>query len=435
MQVTDALTPYASAVGLRCTTVVGGMPIYRQTDALRRGCRARRRHPRPPRRPGRARRLRARRRDDHRPRRGRPDGRHGLHARGHAHCSSNTPQGGQRLLFSATLDGDVDRLVKRFLTNPATPLHRTRPRAPSSTMEHHVLHVEPSDKNGTAAEIGARTGRVIVFVGTRHRADRLTEHLLAQRRTRGGAARRQDPAAAHAHPRPVPHRQGERADRHRRRGPWHPRRRPRPGRQHRPADRRQGLPAPQRTYRPRRRHRHGGHPGRVQPAPRGHPPADGGRREGRVDPGPPRRHRARPDHRRPRPRRASRWPSRGRRRHVRRASTVGAVPSGAAVRPVARRTAPVGAPPGSAPRRPRVLRVPPASRGRPGPRSTPALPAPAPAPRLARRSTPAQPHRPQVVGAAAPPVPGCTASRQVAAPAAPATREHRLNAVPLADPA
>jgi superfamily II DNA/RNA helicase len=46
-------------------------------------------------------------------------------------------------------------------------------------MDHHLLHVELVDKNATTAQIGARDGRVIMFVGTKHRADRLTKHLLA----------------------------------------------------------------------------------------------------------------------------------------------------------------------------------------------------------------------------------------------------------------
>ena len=82
------------------------------------------------------------------------------------------------MLFSATLDSDVDRLVRRFLTRPAR--HSVDPpTATITTMEHHVLHVEPLDKNTTTAQIGARAGRVLMFVGTKHRADRMTRHLLA----------------------------------------------------------------------------------------------------------------------------------------------------------------------------------------------------------------------------------------------------------------
>ena len=70
----------------------------------------RRRHPRPADRPDGAGRGRPRPDRDHRPRRGRPHGRPGLPARGHPD-PRRRPAGGQRLLFSATLDGAVDRLV------------------------------------------------------------------------------------------------------------------------------------------------------------------------------------------------------------------------------------------------------------------------------------------------------------------------------------
>ena len=52
-----------------------------------------------------------------------------------------TPQRGQRLLFSATLDGGVDVLVKRFLHDPVTHSVDSA-QSPVATMTHHVLHVE-----------------------------------------------------------------------------------------------------------------------------------------------------------------------------------------------------------------------------------------------------------------------------------------------------
>lgn len=51
-----------------------------------------------------------------------------------------TPQGGQRLLFSATLDNGVDKLVKRFLRNPVS--HAVdEATSPVAAMTHHVFHV------------------------------------------------------------------------------------------------------------------------------------------------------------------------------------------------------------------------------------------------------------------------------------------------------
>lgn len=87
------------------------------------------------------------------------------------------PHGGQRLLFSATLDRDVDELVERYLQDPAG--HSVDPSAAAvSTMEHHVLHVHGADKFATATEIAARDGRVIMFLHTKASVDRFTKHLL-----------------------------------------------------------------------------------------------------------------------------------------------------------------------------------------------------------------------------------------------------------------
>ena len=87
-----------------------------------------------------------------------------------------TPSDGQRLLFSATLDGDVRTLVLRYLTDPVT-----RSIAPATgavaTMEHHLLHVDELAKNRVVAEIAAREGRTIMFVRTKHGADRLVKQL------------------------------------------------------------------------------------------------------------------------------------------------------------------------------------------------------------------------------------------------------------------
>ncbi|MGW2997304.1 helicase-related protein, partial [Streptomyces sp. NPDC001193] len=84
---------------------------------------------------------------------------------------------GQRMLFSATLDRNVDLLVRRYLTDPV--VHSVDPSAGAvTTMEHHVLHVHGSDKQRTTTEIAARDGRVIMFLDTKHAVDRLTQDLL-----------------------------------------------------------------------------------------------------------------------------------------------------------------------------------------------------------------------------------------------------------------
>ncbi|MFD7574777.1 DEAD/DEAH box helicase, partial [Streptomyces sp. NPDC059810] len=177
-QVTDALTPYASALRLRVTTVVGGMSISRQSSALRRGAEI----------------LIAT-----------PGRLHDLIDRGDCRLDQVAvtvldeadqmadmgflPQvtkllkqvepGGQRLLFSATLDRNVDRLVKMFLDDPV--VHSVDPSAGAvTTMEHHVLYVmDETDKKAVTLKIAARDGRTILFLDTKRSVDRLVKRLLA----------------------------------------------------------------------------------------------------------------------------------------------------------------------------------------------------------------------------------------------------------------
>ncbi|MEW5534405.1 DEAD/DEAH box helicase [Streptomyces virginiae] len=175
-QVTDALTPYARAVKLRLTTVVGGMSIGKQAGALRGGAEV------VVATPGRLK---------------------DLIDRGECRLNQVTitvldeadqmadmgfmPQvtalldqvrpEGQRMLFSATLDRNVDLLVRRYLTDPV--VHSVDPSAGAvTTMEHHVLHVHGADKHRTTTEIAAREGRVMMFLDTKHAVDRLTQDLL-----------------------------------------------------------------------------------------------------------------------------------------------------------------------------------------------------------------------------------------------------------------
>ncbi|MFI5489491.1 DEAD/DEAH box helicase [Micromonospora echinaurantiaca] len=177
MQVNDALLPLGKAVGVFLKTAVGGVPYDRQIDALRRGVEIVVATP----------------------------GRLGdLIERGVCRLDdvevtvldeadqmadmgflpevtellAKTPAGAQRLLFSATLDGDVDALVKRFMTDPVT--HSTAPpTAAVSTMDHHLLLIPPHDKFPVAASIAAREGRTMVFARTQLGVDRLVEQLAA----------------------------------------------------------------------------------------------------------------------------------------------------------------------------------------------------------------------------------------------------------------
>ncbi|MET8549011.1 DEAD/DEAH box helicase [Micromonospora zamorensis] len=177
MQVNDALLPLGKAVGIFLKTAVGGVPYDRQIDALRRGVEIIVATP----------------------------GRLGdLIERGICQLDdvevtvldeadqmadmgflpevtellAKTPANGQRLLFSATLDGDVDALVRRFMTDPVT--HSTAPSTASvSTMDHHMLLIPPHEKFPVAASIAARDGRTMVFARTQLGVDRLVEQLAA----------------------------------------------------------------------------------------------------------------------------------------------------------------------------------------------------------------------------------------------------------------
>ncbi|HSR86608.1 MAG TPA: DEAD/DEAH box helicase [Streptosporangiaceae bacterium] len=87
-----------------------------------------------------------------------------------------TRAGGQRLLFSATLDRGVDKLVRSYLIDPG--LHAVTPQVVvGSAAEHSVLVMAAEDKLAVAAEIASRPARTLFFVRTKHGADRLAKQL------------------------------------------------------------------------------------------------------------------------------------------------------------------------------------------------------------------------------------------------------------------
>jgi superfamily II DNA/RNA helicase len=174
-QVHDELVPLAAVLGLRLLAVYGGVPLGRQVQQLRRGIDI------IVATPGRL-----------------------LDLLGQGACSldavavavldeadhmadmgflpavtsllDHVPPGGQRLLFSATLDGQVDTLVRRYLTDPVR--HTVAPTAAAAArMDHQIRTVEAADKVAVAAELGGRPGRTLVFVRTKHRAARLARQL------------------------------------------------------------------------------------------------------------------------------------------------------------------------------------------------------------------------------------------------------------------
>lgn len=178
MQINDSLAPLMSAVDLKSRLIAGGMPYGKQIDALRKGV------PILIATPGRL---------------------IDLMQRGDVYLSKTEivvldeadqmadmgflpamkqildtcKPGGQRLLFSATLDKGVDRLVRTYLDNPIEHSVDTG-KASVDTMYHHVLVVHPEDRDSVIAQIASREGRTIIFTRTKHGADKLAKKLTQQ---------------------------------------------------------------------------------------------------------------------------------------------------------------------------------------------------------------------------------------------------------------
>jgi superfamily II DNA/RNA helicase len=174
-QVDDALAPFATVLGLRTTVVVGGLSFSKQAAELRRGVDL------VVATPGRL--------TDHIQQRTVDLGDVAVSALDEADRMADmgflpqvraildrTPANGQRLLFSATLDGAVGALVNRFLTDPVTR-SVAPPTGSVTTMEHHLLFVERDAKPRVVAEIASRDGRTLLFVRTKHGADKLVKIL------------------------------------------------------------------------------------------------------------------------------------------------------------------------------------------------------------------------------------------------------------------
>lgn len=176
MQVNDALEPYAHALHVSLRLIAGGLSMSKQIASLERGVHM------VVATPGRL---------------------ADLMRRGHAdlsECSlvvldeadhmadmgfmpeiteimAQVPAGGQRLLFSATLDGEVDRLVRDYMNDPI--LHDVTGGVDEgpSTMKHIVFNTPPHVKYQIATRIASREGRTIVFVRTKLGCDRIAEQM------------------------------------------------------------------------------------------------------------------------------------------------------------------------------------------------------------------------------------------------------------------
>jgi|SRR5829696_6252913 len=80
----------------------------------------------------------------------------------------------QTLLFSATLDGDVDVLIRHYQTDPVR--HEVKP-PETGPVDHHIWLVNDTERTERVAELLAGAGPAIVFTRTRHGADRLAQRL------------------------------------------------------------------------------------------------------------------------------------------------------------------------------------------------------------------------------------------------------------------
>ncbi|MHC6629697.1 DEAD/DEAH box helicase [Streptomyces globosus] len=176
-QVTEALAPHAAALDLRMTAVVGGLSIGRQVGELRRGTEV------VVATPGRLNDLVGRRDVSlERVRTAVLDEADQMCDMGFlpqvTELLDQVRPDGQRMLFSATLDRNVDQLVRAYLKDPV-PLSVDPSAATVTTMDHHVLHIQAADKYSAATEIAAREGRVLMFLDTKHGVDQFVKHLRA----------------------------------------------------------------------------------------------------------------------------------------------------------------------------------------------------------------------------------------------------------------
>ena len=175
MQIDRTVQPIARSVGLFTTTIVGGVPQYRQVSALQRGVDI------VIATPGRVEDL---------VEQGRLDLSQVtvtvLDEADHM-CDlgflepvqrilRETAAGGQKLLFSATLDKGVATLVKEFLVNPAVHEVAGEDQA-SSTIDHRVLLIEQRDKRQIIEQLASGAGKTLIFARTRAFAEELADQL------------------------------------------------------------------------------------------------------------------------------------------------------------------------------------------------------------------------------------------------------------------
>ncbi|WP_297746679.1 DEAD/DEAH box helicase [uncultured Tessaracoccus sp.] len=88
-----------------------------------------------------------------------------------------TPERGQRMLFSATLDAGVATLASEFLHDPVK--HEADSElSPVGTMKHHVLRIAPDQRTNVLAQLSAAPGNTIILTRTKHGAKKLAKQLI-----------------------------------------------------------------------------------------------------------------------------------------------------------------------------------------------------------------------------------------------------------------
>lgn len=87
-----------------------------------------------------------------------------------------TPERGQRMLFSATLDKAIDSLVRQFLHDPV--IHQADSvQSPVTTMAHHLLEIDRQHRMAILVDLASAPGRTVVFTRTKHGAKALARSL------------------------------------------------------------------------------------------------------------------------------------------------------------------------------------------------------------------------------------------------------------------
>ena len=82
----------------------------------------------------------------------------------------------QTMLFSATLDGQVGNLVRRYMKSPEE-VSIDAPTDTVGTMHHLFLAVHKMDKDKVISAIVESTGKTVVFCDTKRLCDRVTDNL------------------------------------------------------------------------------------------------------------------------------------------------------------------------------------------------------------------------------------------------------------------